>query len=596
MSSVQASSSSFLLLDRRRRSLGVPRSCSFSGWLNSKFSSGVRLQKIRPLRFLTFALHGGIGSSWLPSDGGASDGYGGWSVKDPLLKEANKASTNVSYVGAGVSLAVFLAAVSYCSVWGKSPRLQYTGPFLVDWVFRSMNTVLHVPTEMAESDSSNVNQAGETNQESDTGVACYDGEILEKHVSDTTPKPEVLIIPVPPDATQQEALSVLKKLKIIEQDVNPTDLCTRREYARWLVKANSFLERNPQHRISPSILSNVSSTYAFQDIGFDDPDFLYIQALAESGILLSHVSAKSFGSSDGASGEAPTILNFYPESFLSRLDLINWKAKLEYSFFAATDERMSRNKVNFIDITSVDQEEFQEFILDMQAGDKSIARKVFGYSKRFQPDKPVTKAQAAVALISGRMSDAIHVELSRLESERLSMEAESQEIRSELMLKGDIERFWEEKISQEKTRGAIVDRHLMEVMAALQEEKRDQDECWPEFLKEQAALDCQQKLLANLKVEVDDMSNMLMSEKEKFLIEQRNLEERFAESLARKEAVVEAKSVLEAEIEAVRIFRNWVEDEARRNQRRSRVLEDARRRWCAGDSREYNGSTENGVV
>lgn len=178
-----------------------------------------------------------------------------------------------------------------------------------------------------------------------------------------------------------------------------------------------------------------------------------------------------------------------------------------------------------------------------------------GYSRRFQPDKPVTKAQVAVALVSGRMSEAIHVELARVESERLSLEAELQEIRSELMLKGDIERFWEEKVSQEKARGAIVGRHLMEVMAALEEERRNQEDGWPEFLKEQAALDCQQKLLTNLKVEVDDMSNMLMSEKEKFLIEQINLEEQFAESLARKDAVVEAKSVLEAEIEAVRIFR-----------------------------------------
>ncbi|CAN6451480.1 unnamed protein product [Victoria cruziana] len=593
MSSVQAySSSSFLLLDRRRRSLGVPRSCSFSGWLNSKSAPGFRLWKIRSLRFHDCAVDGGIDFSWLPSDGGVSDGYGGWSIKEPLLKEENKEAVNISYVGLGVSLAVFLAAVSYCSVGGKGPRINFTGPFRVDRVFRSLNTVLQEPAEIAESDSSSVNQAGEADQESPTD-AYHDGEILEKHVSDTTRKHEVLIIPVPPDATQQEALSILRKLKLIEEDVNPTDLCTRREYARWLVKTNSFLERNAQHRISPSILGNSSSICAFQDIGFDDPDFLYIQALAESGVVLSHVSAGSLGSLDGATGEA-TSLKFYPESFLSRLDLINWKAKLEYSFFSATDERMSRNKVNFIDIESVDQEEFKEFILDMQAGDKSIARKVFGYSRRFQPDKPVTKAQVAVALVSGRMSEAIHVELARVESERLSVEAELQEIRSELMLKGDIERFWEEKVSQEKARGAIVGRHLMEVMAALEEERRNQEDGWPEFLKEQAALDCQQKLLTNLKVEVDDMSNMLMSEKEKFLIEQINLEEQFAESLARKDAVVEAKSVLEAEIEAVRIFRNWVEDEARRNQRRSRVLEDARRRWCGGNS--LDESTENGVV
>lgn len=31
--------------------------------------------------------------------------------------------------------------------------------------------------------------------------------------------------------------------QIIENDVNADELCTRREFARWLVKVNSKLER-----------------------------------------------------------------------------------------------------------------------------------------------------------------------------------------------------------------------------------------------------------------------------------------------------------------------------------------------------------------
>ncbi|EXB99116.1 hypothetical protein L484_007024 [Morus notabilis] len=49
--------------------------------------------------------------------------------------------------------------------------------------------------------------------------------------------------------------------------------------------------------------------------------------------------------------------------------------------------------------------------------DNSIIRKVFGKSKQFQPNKPSTKAQAAVALTSGRMTEAIQNELLRLEAE-----------------------------------------------------------------------------------------------------------------------------------------------------------------------------------
>jgi hypothetical protein len=45
------------------------------------------------------------------------------------------------------------------------------------------------------------------------------------------------------DAAQQEAIAVLKKLKIYEDDIVADELCTKREYARWLVRSNSLLER-----------------------------------------------------------------------------------------------------------------------------------------------------------------------------------------------------------------------------------------------------------------------------------------------------------------------------------------------------------------
>ncbi|XP_038997186.1 uncharacterized protein LOC120121993 [Hibiscus syriacus] len=48
-------------------------------------------------------------------------------------------------------------------------------------------------------------------------------------------KRELIVVPVAVDSAQQEALLVLKKLRIIEDDVRPDELCTRREYARWLV-------------------------------------------------------------------------------------------------------------------------------------------------------------------------------------------------------------------------------------------------------------------------------------------------------------------------------------------------------------------------
>lgn len=44
------------------------------------------------------------------------------------------------------------------------------------------------------------------------------GFLKALYILDTTRKHEVLIIPVPPDATQQEALSILRKLKVCTQN------------------------------------------------------------------------------------------------------------------------------------------------------------------------------------------------------------------------------------------------------------------------------------------------------------------------------------------------------------------------------------------
>lgn len=64
----------------------------------------------------------------------------------------------------------------------------------------------------------------------------------------------------------------------------------------------------------------------------------------------------------------------------------------------------------------------------------------------------MTKAQAAVALTSGRMTEAIYDEILRLEAEHSSRQVAIEEIRSELLDKGDIVRFWNEKMNEGKGR------------------------------------------------------------------------------------------------------------------------------------------------
>ncbi|XP_057485946.1 uncharacterized protein LOC130772243 isoform X3 [Actinidia eriantha] len=387
-----------------------------------------------------------------------------------------------------------------------------------------------------------------------------------------------VIISVAADSTQQEALLILKKLKIIEDDVKADELCTRREYARWLVRANSLLERNPRHRIVPSVLLSGSIFAAFDDVSIDDPDFESIQALAEAGIILSRLSGKN-SCSGCYDSEVQDGVYFLPERFISRHDLIDWKAQLEYEVMPGVNVKISKTNMSFMDTREIGSDVSPGLFMDMLAGDKSILRKVFGQLKRFQPDKPLTKAQAAVALTSGRMIQAIHADLSRLEAENSWRQNAMEEIRSDILNRGDIQSCWDGKLEEERIRAFEVDGVYLAAIYDLEQEKMVQENTLAQYLKEKAGMDCQNQLLLSLKEEVNEMSERLACEKAQQADEQRNLQYLLTDSEVKLEGMLDAKSILEAEIEALQILRSWIEDEARKSQARAKVLEEVGRRW-----------------
>ncbi|RVW45566.1 hypothetical protein CK203_092119 [Vitis vinifera] len=454
--------------------------------------------------------------TWVSPERNASDDYGGWAVVE-----------------------------SPCRKKKKGFRLQFNKPM------HSIHEIfVRTKTEAGQSNTVYSNASDVDTNIVEAGTESASNEI-DEDVASASKKVKHVLIPVAADSTQQEALLVLKKLKIIEDDVSADELCTKREYARWLVRANLLLERDPRHRIFSSSLPSGSIISAFDDVNAEDRDYGSIQALAEAGIIPSKLSGNSNSALDSSKVQGEVY--FSPDRFISRQDLINWKAQLEYKFMPGIKEKIlkpdlftvqiSRTKVDFMDMKEISSDASPEFFIDMLAGDRSIVRKVFGQSKRFQPNKPSTKAQSAVALTSGRMTEVIHTELLRLEAEKLSREAEAEEI------------------------------------SDLEEERIVHVNCLTENLKEKAAMECQSQLLFRLKDEVDEMSERLACERTGYMAEQRNLQDMLNELQNKQEGVLDVKSILEAEKEALRILRSWVEDEARKNQARAKVLEEVGRRW-----------------
>lgn len=178
-----------------------------------------------------------------------------------------------------------------------------------------------------------------------------------------------------------------------------------------------------------------------------------------------------------------------------------------------------------------------------------------GQSKRLQPNKPSTKAQAAVVLTSGRVTEAIRNELLRLKAESSARKVEMEAIRSELLDRGDIKRFWDEKLNEERARGSDVEKVYHAAVSDLEQEKVVQEKHFADNLKEKAAMDCQRQLLLSLKEEVNEMSERLASERALFVAEQSNLQDMLSDLESKQEGMLDTKSILQAEKEALRILR-----------------------------------------
>ncbi|GFZ00318.1 hypothetical protein Acr_13g0017170 [Actinidia rufa] len=532
--------------------------------------------------------------SWFISEKSVVDDYGGWAIVEApaLKKKKKKGLPPFLLVGIGTSIVGLLAAIAHFSLSRKGFAVKISIPL------NALHGILRVsaPNEARESKTMDHDALLSDTVVPEASLESIDDVAVETVVLETNhlKRQEVglgrVIISVAADSTQQEALLMLKKLEIIEDDVNANELCTRREYARWLVRANSLLERNPKHRIVPSVALSRSIFAAFDDVSIDDADFGSIQCKKPWLSLASFLA--------GFQAKTPVLVAmiqkskkvfyFLPDRFISRQDLIDWKAQLEYEVMPGVNEKISKTNMGFMDMREISSDVSAELFMDILAGDKSILRKVFGQLKRFQPDKPSTKAQAAVALTSGRMIQAIHAELSRLEAENSWRQNAMEEIRSDILNRGDIQRCWDGKLEEERTRAFEVDGVYLAAIDDLEQEKMVQENTLAQYLKEKATMDCQKQLLLTLKEEVNEMSERLACEKSQHADEQRNLQDLLTDSEVKLEGILDAKSILEAEIEALQILSCDADLGLRMKLGKAKPVQRFLRRWEEGG----NGMTE----
>ncbi|KAK8952986.1 hypothetical protein KSP40_PGU010782 [Platanthera guangdongensis] len=534
-SSAHFNSSSLLPCELRPRSPMI-----LSPWKHSQTCSLSRNRS-----FVRFSA-GKLEASWIQLDGSSDeDGYGGWSVHNVDAPNRNVLPRLV-LTGIGTSLvAILLAAVAYCSYSRKCFTLRLSAPFGIFHGFLAPG-ISKGTTEVTESDTPSILEVPvESTEDNKSGGLKQENKVHEN---------KRIVVTVPADPTQLEALNALKKLKIIEYDAGADDLCTKREYARWLVKANSMLERRAKHRIIPMSLIPGSVVLAFDDVDIDDPDFWCIQALGEAGIISSRISSSKFSSLSDMAKSNDERFYFFPDNLVTRIDLLNWRALLEYSNFSELKEKTSQTKLHLLDLSASKLDAYPQLLMDLMSGDGSIARRTFGNTRRLQPEKPITKVQAAVALSSGRMAEAMRSELSRLETEELSRLSEMEEIRVDLIQRGATKHL-EEKLREVKKLAHQAERYLEGALFDLEIERVVEEERFTDFMKEKADLECQRQMLFNFKKGVDKMCEKLAREEVVFMDKKRKVTTILKDLCEERDAVSEAKSVLEIEKEALQILR-----------------------------------------
>ncbi|XP_075496116.1 uncharacterized protein LOC142533287 isoform X3 [Primulina tabacum] len=504
-------------------------------------------------------------SSWMNSKSSSED-FSGWANADGELQPGNsrRKQSLVGILGAGAAGILLVAGLTFTALSisnrTTSKVKQQMGP---------------LTTQQAESLSPDNHQDNFGEEKSEEKVEILQSESEESKTALRAPPGKVLV-PAVVDQLQSLALSALKDLKVIEDDVQPGDLCTRREYARWLVVASGILTRSTTSKVYPAMYIENISELAFDDIKPDDPDFPSIQGLAEAGLIDSKLSRHDMQSS---LDEYPSPLLFFPESPLSRQDLVSWKLALEKRQLPVVDRKTLQQLSGFIDIDKINLDAWPALVADLAAGEQGIITLAFGYTRLFQPEKPVTKAQAAIALSTGDAATVVSDELARIEAESMAENAVAAHNALIAQVEKDLNASYEKELFQEKEKIDAVQKLAEEARREVELLRAEREERNLALMKERAAVDSEMEMLSRLRREVEEQLQTLTSDRVEVSHDKERVSKLRRDAETENQEIARLQYELEVERKALSMARAWAEDEMKRAREQAKALEEARNRW-----------------
>nr|XP_010940476.1 uncharacterized protein LOC105059037 isoform X2 [Elaeis guineensis] len=500
------------------------------------------------------AIDGGKSHSWADGDP-RPDCFSGWSAP-PEISGSKKKGGLGRILEAGL-VGIFLAAgVTFTSLHLKSG----TG---VKQEMKSLTTEQEV---LLSSDDQGT-QVDLVGNGSYAVLSDKEGNMEDcksQHDRAFTVPPGKVVVPPVVDQVQGQALRALQVLKVIEDDVQPGDLCTRREYARWLVAASSSLSRYACSKVYPAMYIENMTELAFDDVTPDDPDFALIQGLAEAGLISSKLSSED-------------AVLFSPESPLSRQDLVSWKMALEEKLLPEVDINHLYQCSGFIDIDKINPDAWPALVADLSAGDQSITALAFGFTRLFQPNKPVTKAQAAIAIASGDTAEAISDELARIEAESLAERVVNADTALVDQVKQDLNASYEKDCAIEREKINALEKLAEEARVELEKLRTEREEKNDALMCGRAAVEAEMEALSRLRLEVEEQLLSLLNDKIEISLEKDRISKLRKEAERENQVIARLEYELEVERKALSMARCWAEEEAKRARKQARDLEEARK-------------------
>ncbi|KAJ7543791.1 hypothetical protein O6H91_09G052800 [Diphasiastrum complanatum] len=513
--------------------------------------------------------------SWMHRDSSFADTYAGWSLVES--DATDDFSRGLLKIGMGIALGVGFALASYSIYSRKGFSGTKDGLAFVPVVFQRQQGL-----SISFADSAGPEETSTTTPKLnvDTQGPVEASESITEEVTDlhqpnnsaSKVKLGRVLVPAVVDQLQEQALAAMHGLKVIEAHTEAGNICTRREYARWLIAASHTLARSSAHKVFPAMYIENVSELAFDDVLPEDPDFPFIQGLAEAGLISSRLS-------DLNEENIENRVLFLPDSPLSRQDLVSWKVALEQHNIPKIDNESLQTVSGFIDLEKIHKDALPALAVDVSAGERSITAMAFGYTRRFQPDKPVTIAQAAVALTSGEAGEHVAEELARLEAETLAEAAVSTEIAMEARAKKEANAAYIEELEEERKCTAAAQSLVGALRLELEAFKTEREEEKFAILKDRAAIESEKEFVSHIRIDIERLSQELSNEKVKVAFDREKLEKLVAEAEREKLSITTVRSELEVEKKALTLARRWAEDEAKQARAHAKILEEARKRW-----------------